>query len=414
MIKNLFKLGSFKKDVIWAALGNFSLSIKSFFLLKIITSIGKFEYGLFSQIRHTASILVPILSLGLLSSIIRFADGKDDEKRVFSILLFSIINFFILALILKFTKISTIFFGTYDSVFVNILILWLLIHLLDQIFLSYLLAKRQFKVRGLIFAIFSILDIGIIYYIKTISHNIYAILYYLIISMFVSLIIKLLFFDFKKIALISLKPMISFSIMIFLGGVFGIIINYGDRYVITNYYDMKQVGVYSAIYSITNLILILLQPIEQALYPNISYYWNNNKIKDVINYIKISVKYELIIGIIVVLFINIFKKQFITTLTNDSFLDAENLVFPLSIGLFFFVISVPFFRIVSFVKTFYIFFISILLGVFNLFGNILAIKHYGLLGPAYVTFITNLLYFILFFSLAMRILRDKLMIVKKT
>ena len=73
----------FLKDFWIIGLANFLASIKVFIILPALTqTLGVHAYGVWSQVMVTFSLLIPLLTLGLPFSLVRFLSAEKDKRKI--------------------------------------------------------------------------------------------------------------------------------------------------------------------------------------------------------------------------------------------------------------------------------------------------------------------------------------------
>ncbi len=395
----------FSNDIFLSYAINFIISSKSFLLIPILTLLSKWEFGIYNQFKLILTLFAPYLSLGLSLSIIRFMDEKHDFERLVTtsvIIACTSIPLLILPWVFDF---SYLIFGTTIKEFNWLIIIWLISFTFDQLLFNFLLGKRKFSCLLYIKLCNFFIELIGCYLIIKIFGSLRPVIIFLIISTIGTLLFQLLNTKMSSLAIIDLKRMLQYSIPILIGSSFGFILNSGDRFIIIHLLDAKKLGEYAAVYSVANLILVLLQPLEFVLYPKIAHLWNKNMLIDIVKLVKKTLKYEFFFGLVILLIIFSFKDFFIATITNKSYLSSKNLIFPLVSGLFIFSLGVPFQRIVTFKHPNYFLTISLFTGCINLILNFYLIPVYGILASAWLTFLTNVIWSGLYFILSLNIIR---------
>ena len=123
-------------------------TIQSIIFLPIITkNLGAENYGIWTQIQITATLLVPITFLGLCQALSRFLPGENDEKRVQEGVYSSLIIVFgvtlMLAVFLMLFSVPAAGFFRFSPVFIKLLSLIIIFEALTTVFLTVVLSTRE-------------------------------------------------------------------------------------------------------------------------------------------------------------------------------------------------------------------------------------------------------------------------------
>lgn len=267
------------KNISLFAISNFLPKIFSFILIPLYTRyLSTEDYGTVDLLITTVSLLIPILTVNIQDSILRFTIENDSNKKnVFStgfylliIDLILLILFFIVKNIFSLNFITNRFliffiiyyicslFYSFNVVFfkglekVNLVVIASLINSLCSLFLMFLLIIG--------------LKIGVIgYMIALVSGYLLADLYYLIIG-------KVYRYISIHIDKLLIKKMVIYSFPMVFSSIGWWINNSSDRYILTFFSGVSIAGIYAVSSKIPSILKIFQSIFSQA--------WSISAIKD--------------------------------------------------------------------------------------------------------------------------------------
>ncbi len=167
-----------------------------------------------------------------------------------------------------------------------------------------------------------------------------------------------------------------------------------DKFILANCMSMYDVGLYSLVYSISSMMLLVYIGISAYLEP-IIYKENDNNLRE-----KLLFKYKILsigIGIIAYLFINLLSIFVLPQIYDKSFFKVINYIPILSITYLLY----PYYLQSSYImiynkKSLNIAIISIISASINICLNIMLIPIYGVYGAVIITFVSYLIQSFLF------------------
>ncbi len=260
------------KNIGLLTLSNFATKLLSFFLVPLYTSVlTTEEYGTYDLFYTTSSLMIPILSINMTESIIRFClDKSKNLKEVISIstkiILIGLIPFAALIIINSVFNIFEVF-NTYLLFFV---LMYLSIGL-NQIMFS--IARGIEKIKSIAIA-------GVLNTVVMLGLNLLLLLKFKLgingyfISYISGLTVSSLFliFDTKIWKYISFKSknrllqkeMVSYSAPLMVNSISWWINNSSDRYIVIAMCGMAENGIYSVGYKIPSILNIFQNIFNQA------------------------------------------------------------------------------------------------------------------------------------------------------
>jgi len=252
-------------------LGNLGISffggtISSLLLLAVSVLAGRFlgpaDYGKYALYVALYSFLTIFLSFGLETTIVRLAANADKERRRRILSTYAIFFFansiFWSFVFLVFSDLISKFFGL-PTVFIVFALLFSMTNALAVTIENYLKLLNQFifvnvvRVFQGIFLLFSIIALyflfeGVFSLGWFVALNVFALILVLIVFLFETRSYFTLVFD-KGI----LKELLSFSSVIFLGVISGYLIQNGTSILIDKFIGSRELGFYSAYYTLSAL-----------------------------------------------------------------------------------------------------------------------------------------------------------------
>ena len=262
----LQKLKHTVKHSLIYSLGNLSVKIIGLILLPLYTDYFQTdELGKLYLLSITAQLLVPIFILGLNNALMRWwvdAKSEKEKKIIISSVLFVLITIsIILNLILQpfskdfsillfktasYTDVFTILFISISFEILNIFLLSL-IRVTEKSFFYIIISSVKFAViLTLTILLIVKYDWGIkgVFFSQMIGHI-------LIILIAIPYIIKNITF---KIDFLVIKKMLSYSIPLLFTAISGIILTFGDRYILKFIMGDSAVAIYSLAFSVAGLV----------------------------------------------------------------------------------------------------------------------------------------------------------------
>ena len=251
----------FSNTIIFS-IGTFSSKILVFLLVPFyVQFLSDAEYGTVDLITQTANLLIPVVSMGIASAVLRFGlDQASDKKAVFSTGIATILIGFAVFL-LTIPIISSIkLIGTYTL----LLFIYVFIgcfRLLCTNFVRAIQHVKLYSFDGLLCTILLIsfnilflmvLDMGIIgYVLAIICSDSCSVL-------FLTVCAKLhRYIDFTKVKASICKPMFRYCLPLIPANVFWWITHVSDRYMVTYMISENANGLYAIAYKIPTMITIV-------------------------------------------------------------------------------------------------------------------------------------------------------------
>jgi len=336
----------FTKDVGIIGLTELVIALKGLIVLPIITKLlGAENYGIWAQLIVTLSLIVPIATLGLPYTLVRFLAAEKNKKEIqdgiYSVLtiIFGIALTISLILIFFSGPISNFFGG--EKILVQILAFTIIFECLNQVFLNIFRAfQRMGKYSS--FMIFQTLgEIGLVAGTVLLGYGLFG----AVLSLFIIRGINFLIMGTLTIQGIGLKipeflrikEYLHFGLPTIPGNVSSWIVQSSDRYLIGFFLGTIFVGYYVPAYIIANSILLFIAPLSFVLPAVLSKFYDENKIGEVKTHLKYSLKYFLMVAIPSVFGLSILSRQLLTIFSTSEIAQKSYYLVPfisLSILLF--------------------------------------------------------------------------------
>jgi len=366
-------------------------------------SLGAFNYGIWSQITVTVSLLSLIAVLGLTQAEVRFLSGlkniDDLQEGLYSIIILVIassiglsICLFMLSEFLARELLNEIQFK-YLIILIGPIVLFSAV---NSIMLAFLTARMRFKEYTVLNLILKIFELIFPFAAILVGYSISGVIFSLVILNFLFFIIITSYTVFsigiKVPKFINMRMYLGFSLPLIPTLIFIWIIHGSDRYIIGYFLGTTPVGIYSVAYGIASILQLAFSPIGLVLFPTIAQLWEEKKISEAENFLNFSLRYYLMIAIPSIFGLLILSKDFILILSTPEFISGSGLIPIIAMGFVFYQLySIYHYVLYSINKTAVIAVVMFLAAIFNIIITIVLVKISGLIGAAISSMITYLL-----------------------
>ncbi len=387
--------------------------IQILIFLPIITKIlGAEDYGIWTQLKVTISLLTPLAFFGLGDAILRFVSGEKDKEKiqegVYSSLVFiSGVALIMALLIIVFSEPIAAFFG-FASIFVKLLALMIIFESFIAAFLTIIYARREIEK----YFWFSILktfgETGLMIGAIVLGYGLYvAVLWLLFFRILVALI--LFIYIIKKIGIkipnfSLIGEYMHFGVPTMANNLSYWLVASVDRYIIGLFLGVLFVGYYAPAYSIGMLLVVFIIPITSILTVVLPKFFDDNNLDEVRKYLRYSLKYFLLIMIPAVFGLSILSRQLLNILSTEEIANNSYLVVPfIATSMLVYGIASFFNQILFLVKkTKLIAVIWAIAAFLNLGLNIVFIPKFGIIAAAGTTLLSYFCAFILIWYFAFK------------
>jgi len=256
------------KNSLILVIGNIGSKLIVFFLVPLYTYyLTTSQYGTIDLITTTVQLLLPIASLGLADSVIRFGlDNKYNQNLIFTNSLIAILFSSSIVVFLL-----VVFNGFYSIPFIFYLTSLVCIQNMQTFISTYIRSQEKLYIYIIGNFLYAFL-IGIfnIYFIVLLNWNISGYFVSQILSGIISIVILIIFskvfqyFSIKSIDKGTIKDLLSFSIPLIPSGIAWWLINSFSRYILLFLTGVDANGIYAVSTKIPSLINILQNIFIQA------------------------------------------------------------------------------------------------------------------------------------------------------
>lgn len=370
--------------------------IQSLIFLPIITKIlGAENYGIWTQLKVTISLLAPLTFFGLCASLGRFLPGEKDGKKiqegVYSSLVFVSGVTIIMALSMIIFSGTVAVFFRFDPIFVKLLSLIIIFESLVTVLLTVVLSRRKIE-KYFWFAVLKMFgETGLIIGAILLGYGLYGVIFsFLLIRIAIFLI--LFTYIIKKIGIkipnfSLIKNYLRFGLPTIADGISYWVVTSVDRYVIGFSLGILFVGYYAPAYSLGTLLVFFIIPIMSVLAVVLPKFFDENNLDEVKNYLSYSLKYFLLLMTPAAFGLSILSRQLLVIFSTKEIAINAYLVVPfIAISMFMYGIICFFSQILILVKKTKLIAIIWAIVAFLNFGlNIIFIPKFGIMAAAIVT-----------------------------
>ena len=391
-----------------------------FISFPILTRIfSKEEYGLFSLIGVTVSLLAPLSALGVNRSMLRFYEKYKQRQLLpifFTTLLISVVIFGFLISFVAFTGCKILSFycvsAKYAFLPFGLALVWMIFqNLFNLLNMKYRLEGKivSYNING-IFRKYGGMLIGVslvlIFNSLTSYYTGILVAECLIVFALVFLLFKKANFFLsqgifsKEIFVVSAK----YGIPLALSAVPVTLFNSGDRYVIAALMSGKDVATYSVGYNLCNYAKeLIVSPLNLALVPVVFKLWENKKTDELNGLLISTIRYFLMLAIPICFISILVSSDLITVLASDKYMESAQVVPIVLAGIFLHGLDFPFSVGLHLVKKAGVFLcVMSIAALLNIGLNILAVPKFGIMGAAYTTLLSYIFYISVFYFISRR------------
>jgi O-antigen/teichoic acid export membrane protein len=405
----------FARDVGFIGTVQILTSLGTFFLLPIITkTLGTYDYGLWAQINVIVSLVSSFALMGLSMGFVRFLSSETEKKMireaVYSILFFVAISGFLSSLLIYMfaEPLATFFFKDPEATyFIQAGSALIFLSVVESISLFYFRVFRQIKK----FSYFTLFEtFGKLFFILILLKMGYGLLGVIIATLLVqssilliSLVIIVSQIGFVIPRFTHIKEYLQFSLPLTPSALVRWITESSDRFLVTYFLGLGSAGVYSAAYSIGNLIQLFASPLQLILLPELSKLFDEDKIDQVRIYLSNSLRYFLLVTVPAVFGLSALAKPLLGIFTTQDFISGWFIIPIIALSGLLAGIFQIFVNIMLLVKeTKSATYINIIAAISNVLLNLLLIPSIGIIGAALSTLISYFLMIVLCIYISMK------------
>lgn len=277
-------------------------------VLPLITkTLGVHDYGIWSQVNVTISLILPFTNLGLSDAMMRFLAAEKNKETVqegfYSVLGVTFIVNLVAALLIGIILVSPLADGFFSGAVqvVRITAILVLISSLNTVCLVLIQTFQQIRRHSIITAFQNGALFGLIAYLVLHGYGILSVVLTLVVVN-ATLLVSLLSIIKSEIGIKRpnfslIRKYLSYGLPLVPRGISVWMVNLSDRYVISFFLGISSVGVYSAGYVMGVFPQSILGLLNFVLVVRLCHLYDNGKLAEVKTHLSYSLKYFLAIAI---------------------------------------------------------------------------------------------------------------------
>jgi len=326
---------------------NILISLSSLILLPILTkNLTIQDYGVWAQFIATVTFIPLVVNLGLPYSMVRFLPVKTDKNQIkeefysitFLVLFVSLIASLLLYIFSK--QIGAVFFNGNTIVAQLLAIIGLFMTTIAS-FLNYFRTFQQMKLYSIITLIQTYFMVILVSFLVISGYGVeIAVSGYFIVQLVIFLIVFALVISqigFKFPEFKNIREYLSFGLPTVPGNLSSWMVELSDRYVIGIILGITFVGYYTPAYTLGNIIAMFLSPFAFILPPLLSSCYDQNKMEEVENYMRYSLKYFVLIALPSVFGLSLLSRPLLEIITTSAIAINSYFITPfIALGAFLF------------------------------------------------------------------------------
>lgn len=388
--------GKFVKDIGLVGIAQILTNARGFILLPILAkTFGAAEYGIWAQLSITVNFLIPLTSLGLPNSLVRFLPAskriQDMREQIWSSAFVTLgVSTAIGILLLALTK-PLQYIIQIPTPFIIFLAFLIVIQSLNNISSGIIQAFQEAKKLSAFIIISPIADIIFVSAAVFTDRGLYGAVVALVFAKLLMLFLLSLLVT-QKVGFgipnfSRIKEYLSFSIPTMAGSFSYRVVQVGDQYIIGAFWGILFVGYYAPAYSLGLILNMLTLPVGMILPALLAKLFSENNIPEIQKYLSNTMKYMLLLIIPATFGLSVLSKQLLEILSTREIALHASMVVPL--------VAVSFLLFAAqgiFVQVLYLFKKTREIGLIWFFGallniglNLVFIPKLGLLGAALTT-----------------------------
>jgi O-antigen/teichoic acid export membrane protein len=334
----------FGRQVGYIIAANIIILFAGLLQLPIVTrAVGASEYGIWSLIQVTVSLIAPFAGLALSDAVIRFSAAEKDRAKVADTYLSICTIVFVsgsvasLLLVALAGPLARFIFRDPEAAFyIRLASGMILLNSLFNLPQSFLRMQRKIGLRTVIVLLHSLGTLGLIVLFVTIGYGLSGVvlgaLLALVVANLVAFALTLRETGLPVPKFVDMKKYLRWSIPMVPNAAILWIILVSDRYMVSYFIDTAAAGIYSAAYSIGNYAYFALFPLGMVLYPNVVKTYDEGHPEQTANYLKYGLKYFMMISIPSAFGLSVLSRQLLDLLTTSEFAEGRHVVTLVAFG----------------------------------------------------------------------------------
>jgi len=381
--------------------GELAVLLLAFVQLPILTKgLGANLYGNLALINITISLIAPVATLGLTSSVIRFLAAQENKAIIRDDFLSAYSVVFVLGAILSTLLFllseylaMSIFKDINAVLYIKLASVLILLGSTNGMAITFFKMQRKMGLYVIINLSYHIFMVGLIILSILLGYELTGVISAMIISLTLFTLVALFFIikqvGFRFPTFSRFKPYLKYGIPLTLTPALMWIITAIDRYMISYFIGVASAGVYSAAYRIGHQAFLFVTPVATVLFPMAAKSYGDGDISQTKNYLRHTLKYFMMLTIPAAFGLSILAKPLLSILTTPEFLYGSTIIPFIAFNAMlygFYVIGSNIFNL--YYRTVWIAVLLGLTAVINIVLNLTLIPQIGILGAAIATLIS--------------------------
>lgn len=393
---------NFIKRIGIVGIANILISLSSLIFIPIITkNFSTADYGVWSQVTTTISLVPNLVNLGLPYTMVRFLAAEKNklkiQKSFYSMMALVLVSSIIMvAILLIFSNqiASALFDGNMQILYIVTVISFFAC--LNLMLLTYFRTFQQIKVYTTFLVLQTYIGVGVSI-ILTLMHQPIEVVVLGLLTGYFTVFIFMAFLILHQIGFTtkfkSLKEELKFALPTVPNNVSSWVVDSSDKYVIGIIMGSGAVGCYSPGYALGSILLMCSSPFATLLPAVLPEYYEKGDMKTINTYLTYSVKYFLLLTIPAAIGLSILSHSILLILTTEIIASQGYVVTPLvSLGAIFMgIYGITNNILILEKKTSILGHIWITVAVLNIVFNIIAVPYLGIFGAGLVTLLCYIL-----------------------
>jgi len=359
-------------------------------------TLGPHDYGIWTQVQVTISLVLGFAGLGLPYSMSRFLPTKTNKEEIqdefWSVFCLVSITTFVVSIVLIAipSTIAKAFFEGASEI-VRVMGFIILVWSLDTVLISLYRAFRKMKRYAFFIVLDSYAQVGIIVLLALRGSGIFSVIAS-VLAVRAAILIWLVFLVSRQIGIrkptfSNIKEYLSFGLPTVPGNVASWAVASSDRYVIGYFFGATSVGVYSAAYGLGSLMIMVATILGFVFAPTLSKLYDEKRMNELLVHLSHSFKYLLMINIPFVVGAAVLAKPALRLFSTAKIAAKGHYVVPVvALSILFYSAYVVISQVLVVAKrTKILGLVWIMSALLNLGLNLVVVPRLGILGAALTT-----------------------------
>lgn len=381
--------------VLWVTLARIILGLTPLITLPVLTSSFTTEwYGVWAQIVTTISFVTPLVGLGFDTGVVRyFATGFDDRERVrdfYSLAVFIVLFSVLLIALATFASetVSRVMFSETDfGPYAVITFVWVLTQGLYNYVITYFRVTRNIRTYALFDVANGLMAALIMVFVPLKLQSVYLMVIALSFNQatFTLILLTIIFrkIGFSGLSFARIGKYLKYGLPLVPNSLFLWLVNSSGRYFLTHFRGLGDVGIYSAGFTIANIMTLFFMPISFVLFPVISKLWGEDKKEAVAENITRANRWYLMLAVPGALGLSFLAEPIVNLLSSKEFAGGADVILFLTLAnLFYGIYQINLYGALLLEKNLKLTAFFGVAGTLNVFLNFTLVPMIGLQGAA--------------------------------